>query len=177
MRDQRSLFDAEPMGRGVRRTAVLSDGVYRYSLSRVWDDDARLCAWVMLNPSTADGTTDDPTIRRCMAFARSWGFGGIVIVNLFAYRETDSKLLESARARGVDLRGPDRDEHLRDAFALAETVVCAWGAHALATREEAASALSFVPRFCEIVCLGRVKSGAPRHPLYLAADTRREAYP
>jgi hypothetical protein len=63
--------------------------VYRYELRRVWDAQLGLACWVMLNPSTADANEDDPTIRRCVNFARTWGYGGIVVRNLFALRATD----------------------------------------------------------------------------------------
>lgn len=166
--------EAEAMhGRG----ALLSgDGVYRFRLWRIWDDDLLPTAFLMLNPSTADATEDDPTLRRCMAFARSWGAGGVVLVNLFAFRATDPKALSVAHGSGVDVRGADRDEHLRRVFSVADTVVCGWGAHPLAAAE-APRVLALVPRGVEVSCLGRTASGAPRHPLYLRADTARVPYP
>jgi hypothetical protein len=75
-------------------SAVLSDcGTYRYELHRSWDPAGSLCAWVMLNPSMADADLDDPTIRRCRSFSRSWDYGGIVVVNLYALRATDPEQL------------------------------------------------------------------------------------
>ena len=71
----------------IRRNAELSAcGKYRYRLSRIWDDKKPLVLFIMLNPSTADAEQDDPTIRRCIAFAKNWGYGGFMAGNLFAFR-------------------------------------------------------------------------------------------
>lgn len=76
------------------KSAIISEcGKYRYSLSRIWDENKANVLFIMLNPSTADGDVDDPTIRRCIGFAKSWGYGGIYVGNLFAYRATDPKEL------------------------------------------------------------------------------------
>src|SRR5262245_19133112 len=83
-------------------------GLYRYWLTRTWDNSLRRVCWVMLNPSTADAEQDDPTIRRCVGFARSWGAGGIIVVNLFAFRASDPKAL----LRAADPVGPDNDGHI-----------------------------------------------------------------
>ncbi len=176
MTDQLGLFQHGPAEAMYGIGAVLSDdGVYRYRLWRIWDQDLAPTAFVMLNPSTADATVDDPTIRRCMGFARSWGAGGIVVVNLFAYRATDpADLVRALRARH-HIRGPERDAHLRAVFSVVDTVVCAWGAHHLA-EAVAPEVLGLVPKGIQVSCLGRTKEGHPRHPLYLAATTRREPF-
>jgi hypothetical protein len=89
-------------------TAVLSDcGTYRYRLGRRWAEGP-VDVWIMLNPSTADATVDDRTIRRCMEFSRRWGAGALVVGNLFALRATDPAEL----VRHPDPIGPDNDEHL-----------------------------------------------------------------
>lgn len=163
------------------RGAILSpDGVYRYRLWRIWDDDLAPCAFVMLNPSTADASQDDPTIRRCMGFAKRWGSGGIVVVNLFAVRATDPADLDRAPPDG--LVGPDNDVHLRATFRVVDMVVCAWGAIEASVCANAIRAttvrhvLNLIPREVEVCCLGRTKGGHPRHPLYLRADTPREPF-
>jgi hypothetical protein len=104
--------------------AVLSEcGTYRYRLWRVWGPGAHVC-FVMLNPSTADGQADDPTIRRCTGFAKSWGYDGFQVVNLFAYRSTDPKVL----ARLPECRvGPENDRHILDVANQCPLVICAWG--------------------------------------------------
>jgi hypothetical protein len=87
----------EHSGRG----ALLSeDGRYRYRLWRLWDDLAPVMVWVMLNPSTADADLDDPTIRKCIGFAKANRHGGIIVVNLFAWRATDPKERQQYTRRG-----------------------------------------------------------------------------
>jgi hypothetical protein len=82
----------EPVEDG--RGALLSEcGQYRYRLWRLWDALAPVMVWVLLNPSTADADTDDPTVRKCVGFARAHRYGGVVLVNLFAWRATDPKQL------------------------------------------------------------------------------------
>jgi hypothetical protein len=146
--------------------AFSADGRYRYRLWRRWDRSRPVVAFVMLNPSTADARRDDPTIRRCVAFARRWGYGGIEVVNLFALRATDPRALQAAD----DPIGPVNDRHVRRALAAARTLVLAWGARG-AMRDRAASTRRLVsPRAPR--CLGLTRSGEPRHPLYLRSDAR-----
>ncbi|MDB5297796.1 MAG: hypothetical protein JWO31_3779 [Phycisphaerales bacterium] len=83
-----------------RAAAVLSPCErYRYVLHRWWDESKPAVCWLMLNPSTADAATDDPTIRKCCGFARAWGAGGIAVVNLFALRATDPRRSTTAGTR------------------------------------------------------------------------------
>lgn len=150
----------------MRGDAVFDDtGRYRYRLGRRWSPGARV-AFVMLNPNAADATRDDPTIRRCVGFARRWGYGAVDVVNLFGLRARDPRAL----ARAGDPIGPDNDRHLRAAVGRADLVVCAWGAAAIARSrsvELAALLTASDPR-----CLGLTRAGAPRHPLYLRRDAR-----
>lgn len=145
----------------VTAEAVLSPcGTYRYELRRTWASGP-VCGWIMCNPSTADAQADDPTIRRCVGFARSWGYAGIVVRNLYALRATDPRLL----ARHADPVGPDNDSSLMDAVAN-EITVCAWGGHGRrgdpvrSALADAGAALHF---------LAVTRAGVPRHPLYLPA--------
>jgi len=156
----------------VLRSAVFSPcRTWRYSIYRIWDETKPLLAVVGLNPSTADETLDDPTIRRCIRFARDWGYGGLVMLNLFAFRSTDPAGLRSAQ----DPIGPDNDQHL-----LKETegrrALCAWGTHGVLQGRGAtvAALLKTVGR--ELVCLGRTKGGHPKHPLYIRADQQPEPW-
>lgn len=166
-----SIIDDEMCG------AVISPcEAYRYRLWRHWCASAPWIVWVMLNPSTADTTVDDPTVRRVRGFTKAWGFGGFDVVNLFAYRATSPADMLGARARGVDILGPDRDKHLRAAFESADGVVCAWGSHSTATPPVMRAVMALVPAGMPVGCLGRTASGAPRHPLYLRADTAREPW-
>ena len=152
-------------------TAVISpDGLYRYRLTRQWGRGARFAVFVMLNPSTADAHHDDPTIRRCMGFARSWGLDGIEVVNLFAFRATNP---ENIPADSLVARGPHNVRHVTDAIASAHVLVAAWGAWSPGrdgnpTPVDVASRAWSMGR--TLYCLGTTKAGAPRHPLYLRAD-------
>lgn len=148
--------------------AVLSPcGLYRYSLSRDWGNGPKL-AFVMLNPSTADAEVDDPTIRRCMGFARDGGYGGIDVGNLFAWRATDPAELKKA----ADPVGIDNDATLESIFRNSAVVVCGWGARgSLQGRDRHVLRLI---RVAEKVphCLRLTKAGHPAHPLYLPAKLR-----
>ncbi len=153
-----------------RRTSAVgatfsADRRYRYRLWRRWSADPSV-AFVMLNPSTADERGDDPTIRRCVAFARRWGFGGVEIVNLFALRASDPRLL----GRSNDPVGPANDRHIARVAARATLVVIAWGVWGR-LRGRSAKARARLSRRAPR-CLGLTRSGEPRHPLYLRADAR-----
>jgi hypothetical protein len=138
-------------------------GAYRYRLSRAWADGPT-AAFVMLNPSTADATKDDPTIRRCIGFAKREGCGGLVVVNIFAFRATSPADMRAAD----DPIGPDNDEHIMDALVDADgPVVAAWGSlGSYRGRDHDVRLLTDVPLWC----LGLTKAGAPRHPLYVKGD-------
>ena len=142
-----------------------ASGRYRYRLRRWWAPGPRV-AFVMLNPNNADAQRDDPTIRRCVSFARRWAFGSVDVVNIFGYRTRDPREL----LRVSDPIGPDNDRYLRGAIRSAELVVCAWGAAPAAARR--ASQVAELLDGRALRCLGRTLSGAPRHPLYLRRDTR-----
>ena len=160
-----TLFDfTEPYAR------LSDDGVYRYTLGRRWSaGDDGTAVFVMLNPSTADASVDDPTIRRCIGFAKALGCGGLHVVNLYAYRATKPADLWSA----ADPIGPENDEVLRDAFLTAygegSPVIAAWGANAEPLRAEFVGTVARAAGV-SLSALGVTKAGAPRHPLYLRAD-------
>ena len=147
----------------MRGATFSADRRYRYRLWRRWDGARPVVAFVMLNPSTADARRDDPTIRRCIGFAKSWGFGGVEVVNLFAYRTTDPGELR----RVADPVGADNDRHIQSAIARADLVVLAWGARARSRR------LLSLP---QARCLGLTRAGQPRHPLYLRSDVRPQPF-
>lgn len=148
------------------RTALISDcGQYRYRLTRTWGTGP-IAVMVMLNPSTADGTQDDPTIRRCVTFADSWRCGSLLVVNLYAWRATKRADLWLA----PDPVRPDNDEYLQAAASAArETnapLAGAWGASAAAARIAEVLALPGMER---LTALALTKAGQPKHPLYLHA--------
>lgn len=148
--------------------AISKCGQYRYMLTRDIVDLAATrgpAVFIMLNPSTADASKDDPTIRRCIGFARSWGCTGIVVVNLYALRSTDPANLWTH----PDPVGPANDAWLVDVVLDASEVVCAWGSNA--KRERVAEVAAILRRAgAKLKCLGVTKFGsAPRHPLYVPA--------
>jgi len=150
--------------------AFSRDGRYRYRLWRRWDRSRPAIAFCMLNPSTADARRDDPTIRRCIAFARDWGYGGVEVVNIFALRATDPRALRSAR----DPVGPRNDAFMLRAAARSPVVI-AWGIHG-ALRDRGSTALRLFGPRARLLALGRTRSGAPRHPLYLRRDVEAMEY-
>ena len=151
-----------------RRAAFSRCGSYRYALWREWDDAAPMLLIVALNPSSADHRRDDPTIRRCMRFARDWGFGRLAVANLFAYR-TPAPLLLRASSAPV---GPRNDRWLARLTADASLVLAAWGAHG----DYLGRADRVRTRLGTLHCLGVTKDGHPRHPLYVRHDVRPRPY-
>ena len=149
------------------RSATLSDNHrYRYELFRVWDTTLPTVIWLMLNPSTADTQTDDPTTRRVVSFSQSWGFGGLVVVNLFAMRAIRPSLLRNA----VDPVGPDNDATLRRWVRRGGHLVAGWGVVPRCLRGRVTPAAKRMTD--DLLCLGRTKEGRPRHPLYVRRDVR-----
>jgi hypothetical protein len=145
-------------------TAVYSDCErYRYSLTRVWDADARRVTFIMLNPSTATEVQNDPTIHRCEQRARTLGFGGFRAVNLFALRESDPRIMKSAD----DPEGPGNASALDAAAAWADMVIAAWGVHGAHRDSGPVTAALLRDQGHRLFHLGLTKAGHPRHPLYL----------
>jgi hypothetical protein len=151
-------------------------GRYRYWLTRTWDPAVPPVCWLMLNPSTADASIDDPTIRRCMAFARAWGAGGIAVVNLFALRATDRRELRRhphpVAEQGIGGTHP-LYENVNDAWIINQSdgrrLIVAWGCEGTHLARDRAVLKLLANRRVE--CLGVTKDGHPRHPLYLADAT------
>lgn len=167
-----SLFD---LGLPKSYARVSDDGLYRYTLGRRWDPDLHngAAVFVMLNPSTADAEQDDPTIQRCISFAKTLGCGGLHVVNLYAYRATKPADLWLAD----DPVGPENDDILRGTFQSARDdgrpVIAAWGANAKSDRVAKVLSLSGAHR---LTALGVTKDGQPRHPLYLRGDATPEPW-
>jgi hypothetical protein len=133
-------------------------GDYRYTLTRVWDAALPVITFVLLNPSTADEVQLDPTLRRCVGFAKREGFGGMLILNLYAFRTKDPKVMMAA----PDPIGPDNDRILAN---VTGTVVAGWGTNADPAR--VAQAVALLP---PLQALGVTKTGHPQHPLYVRAN-------
>lgn len=146
---------------------------YRYLLTRTWDARRLPVVWVMLNPSAADAFTDDPTIRRCVRFAARLGAGGIIVVNLFAYRAADPAVL----SRAADPVGELNDEYLREAAQPGgRLIIGAWGMHGGLRGRAAAVTRMLAAQGAQLHCLGTTSQGHPRHPLYLPASTPLSPY-
>jgi hypothetical protein len=144
---------------------------WRYTLWRQWSLSSPKIAFIGLNPSTADETSDDPTVRRCIDFARRWGFGGMYMLNVFAYRSTDPRLLKTA----VDPVGPgNRAALLRTCRRSKMTVACWGGWGRLFDRGRTVIELL---RDSPLHCLGVTKGGHPKHPLYLPSETLATEFP
>ena len=161
-----ALFDL-PDAVATQNALVSPDGLYRYWLTRTWQPEVWRLGFIMLNPSTADAEVDDPTIGRCKDFARRLGYGGITVVNLYAYRATNPRDMLAA----ADPVGPENDAYLTEllrsrAEANVDTIA-AWGANA---KPDRVAAIMAMPGADRLMCLGLTKHGAPRHPLYLRAD-------
>lgn len=157
-----------------RPCAFSDDRIYRFTLWREWDaNNSGRVLFVGLNPSTADETRDDPTIRRCIGYAKAWGFGGLCMANIFAFRATDPAVMKAAH----DPIGVGNDAAL---FALARTchaIVACWGTRG-AHRNRGALAWMLLRNASarKVHCLGTNADGSPKHPLYLRKDAQRVLY-
>ena len=144
---------------------------YRYWLHRRWSDGPN-DLWCALNPSTADAELDDPSVRRMVGFSRRDGAGGLYLWNAYALRATDPAALWSHR----DPVGETNDEVLRALARHARRVIVAWGANAEHARALLVWRALAGMAHGRVYCLGRTKSGAPRHPLYVRRDTPLEPW-
>jgi len=148
-----------------------SCGLYRYKLWRIWDDLQPYCMFLMLNPSTADENKNDPTVERCQRYATKWGYGGLHVCNIFAYRSTDPKGLLIPK----DPVGPKNNEAIFDVASEAGIVVCAWGNHGLLNNRSDQIRKLLANK--KLHCLKINKStGQPGHPLYLKKDLTPQEY-
>ncbi len=169
-----NLFTHTDMG----RSAKLSDcGRYRYELVRTWMPAPKRLGWIMLNPSTADAMQDDATIRKCMKFAKTWGFDGIVVQNLFTLRATNPEDLVPPNLGGGDLL--DRAAGILmhagickdfSAVLACDQIMAAWGSHSVvsATRADVIARREAATKKKPLYCLAINADGQPRHPLYVA---------
>jgi len=142
---------------------------WRYVLRRRWGP-GRPCGFILLNPSTADETENDPTIRRCIGYAKAWGFGALTLGNLFAFRATLPKDMRAA----ADPVGPDDDAAL---LAIAREagegrIVCGWGAHGAFQGRSAAVLRLLHANSMHPHALTLTGAGEPGHPLYMRGDLK-----
>ena len=140
-----------------KKAIISKDKIYRYKLSRTWDSTKPTILFIGLNPSIADENIDDPTITRCINFAKDWGYGTLLIANLFAFRSTypkDIYLID-------DPIGKDNDHYLLECVTQSDLIVACWGNNGTyMNREKVITEL--VPN---LYCLQKNKNGTPHHPL------------
>jgi hypothetical protein len=159
---------------GMFRQALFSeDRVYRYTLTRVWDADKARCCFVLLNPSTADERKEDPTIRRCIAYARAWDFGGLEILNLFAFRSTNPQALRMI----PDPFGPMNMEYIATVTRATPLIVCGWGGSVPLLGQDK-RVLQMLHDYNRPVSALKVNESdkSPSHPLYLRGDLVPQPY-
>ena len=144
---------------------------YRYDLYR---DDLRsekhegLCLFIMLNPSTADETNDDPTIRRCISYAKKWGYEELIVVNLFSYRATDPKDLIKSESPV----GEHNLKHILNAANKSNMIICAWGTKGNHLGQDKKVIKALKEKGNKLYCLRKTKDGHPSHPLYLPQNLK-----
>jgi hypothetical protein len=152
--------------------ALFSDcGRYRYKLHRKWGRGDRWCAFICLNPSTADETKNDPTVERLERRARSWGYDGLYVVNLFAFRATDPRAMKAAE----DPVGPDNNMAILEVAAACGgtgLIVCAWGTHGTYRGRDKEVYWLLTRGDYLLHYLKLSKDGIPCHPLYLGYDLK-----
>lgn len=155
-----------------RKAAFSRCNLYRYQLERRWDRESqsKRVVFIGLNPSTADHQVDDPTIRRCMGFARSWGYNVVTVVNLFAYRTPYPAELKKA----IDPVGARNTRYLSRVIREADLVIACWGRDGGWWEQDKRLVNRFKDR---LYCLAENSDGSPAHPLYQRATTKPSPWP
>lgn len=151
----------------ITRTAIFDQtGRYRYRLDRRWQEQGEQVTFVMLNPSRADATIDDPTLRACIQFAQCWEYASLAVVNLFGYRTPHPKVLKQVK----NPVGRENDAHVLQAVKESRQVVLAWGNWGELYGRDRAILQLLSPYQSKLTCLQQNRSGQPRHPLYIKRD-------
>lgn len=147
---------------------------YRYTLWRRWSECrvSEMMAVIGLNPSTADSVNNDPTIRRCIDFAKRWQFQGLIMLNLFSWRATDPAVM----IKQIDPIGRENDDAIKEICSHAGRVMLAWGNDGV-HMGRAEKVLSMIKPLCNPVFLKRNASGQPAHPLYVHSSTQPILWP
>ena len=146
-------------------TATYSDCErYRYQLTRIWQPEGRKALFIMLNPSTATETQNDPTVERCERRARTLGFGAFRVLNIFAWRDTDPRKMRAV----AEPVGPGNDAAIREGCAWADRIICGWGTHGEHLGRGAQVETLVRDTGLAPYHLGLTKAGHPKHPLYIA---------
>ena len=154
------------------QSGAVMKGDYRYLLWREWNSSNETVTFIMLNPSCADAEVDDPTITRCINFAKSWGYGRLEVVNLFAYRTPKPSLLKQA----AEPIGKENDRHIIESVERSDRVILAWGNHRTWRKQDLYTTLELLKNHSYLYSLGVTERGCPRHPLYLCSSTKPQIY-
>ncbi len=154
-----------------RWATISACGKYRYALGRNWDNGGQgILGFMMLNPSTADALEDDPTIRKCTHYAKTWGYAGLVVVNMFAYRATEPRVLRQLGDWHTAI-GPENDQHIEQQLKRCWKLICAWGSNAahFSVRDLGVRCQLRKQQLLGLTvqALKLTKDGHPAHPLYL----------
>jgi len=158
----------------MKRTAIFDrTGTYRYQLGRRWQASGAEVAFVMLNPSRADDSHDDPTLRACIQFAQRWNYAALSVVNLFGYRTPHPSELKQAK----EPIGADNDRYVLEAVSVADKVVVAWGNEGGLLGRDRAILTQLEPHHHKIYYLQLNRSGQPRHPLYIPRNVSLQPFP
>lgn len=149
------------------------NGMYRYKLWRTWDASTKPACFVMLNPSTADEVMNDPTVERCERRAWAMGYGGLIVVNIFAFRSTDPVYMKAA----LDPVGPENDRYIAESAKESGMVICAWGNHGRHKARSAAVQRLLSEAGVQPHALKLSATGEPWHPLYVAYAVQPKPWP
>ena len=166
---QLNLFDLPDLEKDDGFAIFSDDGLFRWILTRIWDPDLPPACFLMCNPSTADAEVNDPTVSKCIKFAKRWGCGALVVANAFGYRSTYPRRLREV----ADPVGPENDRYLLGAAGVTlerdGPVIAAWGKNGklFGRDQELKLLLAGKP----LKCLKLSEDGTPWHPLYIRDDT------
>lgn len=162
-----TMSTPELFQRDDKSAVISSDGLYRYELWRHWSN-AGTAVFIGLNPSTADATKDDPTIRKCVGFSKRWGFGALCMVNLFALRATRPKDMMKAELPS----GMDNQHHLLKCTSEAGIVIAAWGANGSFQNQDLTVFQWLQQAGVSLHALRLNTDGSPGHPLYIPYEAK-----
>lgn len=163
-----------PQGEQERHGDAVIIGQYRYALWRRWEQGPQQLLWVLLNPSTATGETDDPTLRRLLFYSKRLGFNALAVGNLFAYRSASPDALPRVKEEAI---GDENDRYLLQLVHESTTIVVGWGAGGGLHGRDPVVLKLLQETQRPLFCLGYTQYGAPRHPLYCRNDAALQPYP
>ena len=168
---QLNLFESPEETLSRSRAEFSPDRRHRYALWRTWDKDGEVAMFLCLNPSTATEIKNDPTVSRCIEFAKRWGYGGMIMANIFAYRATDPDDMKNV----PDPVGPDNDKWLNQLADESDLIVIAWGNHGLHLDRSKSVMELMAGR--QLHYLEFNDNGEPKHPLYCSGQIRPSLIP